>query len=818
MFPVGRYDPTTASTTTTTTGSTKKQKQPKKIEEERQQERRRYDDDESDESTTRPPPSDGRRRRNAAAAADDEKGDYYDYDDAKNKKNNKKRRRLQRFEEQEEEPSPSPSPSSLRVVAPEQIAAARNYFRGSGFGFAGKVLEEEAFDDLDVVDVDVVEGTAAAAEEEEEQDDDGDEGAAGGGGGLAAAAAPAGFLRRRTSSSSGVVPVEEAAEAWKLAPFLVSNLKRVDGGVRTFFPIQQMAVPELIFSSSELPDAHVRTRDVCIAAPTGSGKTLAYCLPILDSLSRQQGLPAVFRGNNNNRALRALVVLPGRDLAAQVYRVFCSYAEGSRLRVGLATGQSSFKEEQASLTTAVGPLEGAEEEEDGYDDDSDGAAARHRLLFEPGNLGLALKGFRDPWISNKDASYRPKQGRSSVDVLVATPGRLVDHLDKTPGFTLQHLRYLVVDECDRLLSQRYHNWIDRVIESANSASVAAHREIAANGNRLPELEEGPDGCSYRIEPITWRRGGTRGDNSTNLFNTNDAFFSAARSTCNPVQLRKILVSATLTRDPRKLASLRLVNPKHFDAHQQFTGARGAEAGSGKIAYALPASLEECTVTCTAEQKPIVLLALLLERIRPKTKTKRVDSTHDNKRIIVVFTASLDSTHRLARLLQLLWISAGYGDATEVCEFSSSLSQTERSNLVSRCNNSMDRSVSVIVCSDGMSRGMDIQSVDTVINYDVPSLAKTYVHRCGRTARAGKTGSAISLLKGGQVKQFEKMRRLIQSPESVRPNIGVNKDLVQGALLRYRRCVQALRDVLRAEESGEFSSREVKELKTFLLDE
>ena len=57
-------------------------------------------------------------------------------------------------------------------------------------------------------------------------------------------------------------------------------------------------------------------------------------------------------------------------------------------------------------------------------------------------------------------------------------------------------------------------------------------------------------------------------------------------------------------------------------------------------------------------------------------------------------------------------------------------------------------LSVVICSDGMSRGMDIELVSTVINYDVPAFAKTYVHRCGRTARAGKEGTAISLLKGG----------------------------------------------------------------------
>jgi len=53
-----------------------------------------------------------------------------------------------------------------------------------------------------------------------------------------------------------------------------------------------------------------------------------------------------------------------------------------------------------------------------------------------------------------------------VDVLVATPGQLMDHLDRTPGFTLQHLRLLVIDKADRLLSQGYQSWIRRVILAA----------------------------------------------------------------------------------------------------------------------------------------------------------------------------------------------------------------------------------------------------------------------------------------------------------------------------------------------------------------
>ena len=298
---------------------------------------------------------------------------------------------------------------------------------------------------------------------------------------------------------------------------------------------------------------------------------------------------------------------------------------------------------------------------------------------------------------------------------------------------------------------------------------------------LPPFQLAADRQSVRIEPITWRRGGSEGDQSDH-FNTNDGT-SAPSLVCRPIQLRKFLVSATLTRDPQKLASLRLVNPKHFNMHSM----------KGNKKYAMPSALHEYTVECTAEQKPLVLLSLLLDRFQQSRQHEK------QKTVIVVFTASLDSTHRLARLLQLFWAANQYG-TNVVGEFSSALSQNQRSTLVQRCNNINDP-LAVVVCSDGMSRGMDIDYIDAVINYDVPTLAKTYLHRCGRTARASHEGAAISLLKGGQVSLFRRMRHLIQEPDRVQP-FAVKKNLIRDAVGVYRPCVKALRDILDAEENGE----------------
>jgi ATP-dependent RNA helicase DDX51/DBP6 len=474
--------------------------------------------------------------------------------------------------------------------------------------------------------------------------------------------------------------------------------------------------------------------------------------------------------------------------ASQVYNVFDRYTNGSDLRVGLAIGQSDFKAEQRALT--VGTRDATTMD--------DLNTARHRYFLNSGSLDLALEAF--PGLSDVDAPPKdgkmnvPDGGVSAVDILVATPGRLVDHLDRTPGFTLQHLRFLVIDECDRLLNQSYHNWIGRVVASANAASISAWHKMSSIGsnngsNSVTALRLAPDGNAFVIDPITWRRGGAAGDDSA--FSNNDAGGSVVASVCRPAQLRKLLFSATLTKDPQKLASLGLVNPKHYDAHHV-----NSQRGVSSQRYSMPVALSEFSVECTAEQKPLVLLSLLLDQLQNGTGTS-------TKSIAVVFTSSLDSTHRLLRLLQLLWGSAGYGDPSSVAEFSSALNQHQRTKLMKRCTDA-DGGVSVVVCSDGMSRGMDISSVSAVINYDVPVFAKTYVHRCGRTARAGKRGIAISVLKGGQVRQFQRMRKLIDDPSRIK-EMTIKKDLVRDAVVHYRACVKALREVIQAEEAGDLST-------------
>ncbi len=463
------------------------------------------------------------------------------------------------------------------------------------------------------------------------------------------------------------------------------------------------------------------------------------------------------------------------------------------MKIGLAIGQTDFEAEQKALTF-------------GMDRPLSKNYYRMQHAIDPFSIKNAIQAFGDdnqnvdedlmlcPWAESNlkrlPGFNVPNGGSSSIDVLVCTPGRLMDHLEKTPGFTLQHLRFLVIDEADRLVNQSYQNWIERVV----NATVVGPERIRSTFSDISG-DQMPFGTTF--DPVTWRRD----EGYVDWQQSDSLHFNSCIdvSVCRPVQLRKFLFSATLTKDPKKLMSLGLVNPKHFDAHQfsmkdgDVTMSNPDEVLSG---YSLPDSLSEFMVECTAEQKPLVLLAVLLEQGLLDKESGKSDG------IVVVFTSSKDSTHRLTRLLQLLWVAAGYGPSTCIGEFSSALNQNQRANLMKRCmmkDHEEGPQIQIIVCSDGMSRGMDIQSVSAVINYDVPSFAKTYVHRCGRTARAGRKGRAISILKSGQVTKFINMRKLIGSPDNV-VRSGIKKDLVKAAIPVYQKCIKSLQLVMNAESN------------------
>jgi len=185
-------------------------------------------------------------------------------------------------------------------------------------------------------------------------------------------------------------------------------------------------------------------------------------------------------------------------------------------------------------------------------------------------------------------------------------------------------------------------------------------------------------------------------------------------------LQKLLFSATLSSNPTKLVSLKLSDPLFI-------------TGTTKQSFILPVNLKQNIVYCKNEEKPLFLIRLLQE---------------SSAKQILIFTSQIETAHRLLKLFEIL--SDHIPKHLTMAEYSSHLSHKERLKLM---NNFKAGTISLLICSDVVSRGLDVTNIDLVINYDPPNHITTYIHRVGRTARAGREGTTYTLLDSSQRDSF-----------------------------------------------------------------
>lgn len=392
-------------------------------------------------------------------------------------------------------------------------------------------------------------------------------------------------------------------------------------GFNSLFPVQRAVLQTLQDSTG--------SHDLLVSASTGSGKTLAYTLPIIKGLSSR----LVVR-------LRALIVVPGRELAQQVASVVEPFALAAGLNVAAVYGQTSMVAEQKKLVTSLDNLLG---------------------------------------------------GSSNIDILIATPGRLVDHLQSTAGFTLQHLEWLVLDEADRLLDQNFQDWLPRVLQACKSESLVLPTESSQHDAIGLRENQAPKDSLYALN-------------------------------CWATPLRKMLFSATLTKNPAKLAQLHLCQPIYLSVSTDSTK------------YTVPDDLEEFMIVAEDGEKVLSLLHLL---------------ESDGVTRALCFTKSVEATEKLSILLK----SCLTAKADRIAAFSSDLFAGKRTEILESFNNGQ---IDLLICSDGAARGLDLQAVAAVISYDVPVHCKTYIHRVGRTARAGQSGKAYAILESREAHHFKQM--------------------------------------------------------------
>ncbi|KAL4268789.1 DEAD box helicase family protein [Pleurotus pulmonarius] len=477
-------------------------------------------------------------------------------------------------------------------------------------------------------------------------------------------------------------------------------------GIEELFAVQTALLPFLLGDASQrrlyLP--FDPPRDVCASAPTGSGKTLAYVLPIVEILSTR----IVTR-------LRALIVLPTRDLVSQVRETFEAVGKGSGLKIATATGQHSFAHEQAQLVT--------------------------------------------------DKTSQLKGGSSQVDILICTPGRLIDHLNETPNFTLQHLRFLVVDEADRLLAQSFQDWLAQVLAATRPpVHPTSGYDLPQQGNLADPGKTSL--CSDAVAPAF-----------LHTFSMPDIPCSITER--KEPSCQKLLFSATLTRDPGKLAALDLRQPKYFII-QGSKATKGDDNGMlavGLEKFTMPDKLSEQYVVCSGSQKPLVLFYLLV--------------TH-NVRNALIFTKSAESTTRLVRLFEFFEQARAEqdSDANPIVarSYSSDLSTSERRSILDKFRS---QDIQILVCSDLISRGIDISHVSHVVSYDAPVDMRKYVHRVGRTARAGRSGDAWTLVEEQEARYFKSMMKDAEHLDSIK-RVRVDNKSLEPYTKHYELALEQLR--------------------------
>jgi len=238
-------------------------------------------------------------------------------------------------------------------------------------------------------------------------------------------------------------------------------------------------------------------------------------------------------------------------------------------------------------------------------------------------------------------------------VLIATPGRLVDHLENTKGFSLRALKYLVMDEADRILNMDFEPEVDKILKAI------------------------------------------------------------------PKERKTYLFSATMTKKVQKLQRACLKQPAKVEINNK---------------YKTVDNLVQSYLFIPVKFKDVYLVYILTELAGNS---------------FIIFSSTCNNTQRLALMLRNLGFTA--------IPLHGQMSQEKR---LGSLNKFKSKNSSILIATDVASRGLDIPHVDCVINFDIPTHPKDYIHRVGRTARAGRAGKAITFVTQYEVELYKRIEELL----------------------------------------------------------
>ena len=343
-------------------------------------------------------------------------------------------------------------------------------------------------------------------------------------------------------------------------------------GYTTPTPIQTQAIPAILSGD-----------DVMAAAQTGTGKTAGFVLPMLQQLGPHT---RVTPGK-----VRALILTPTRELAAQVHDSILTYGKHEKLKSA--------------------------------------------VVFGGVNINPQLKALKN-----------------GVDLLVATPGRLLD-LHQQRAVRFDDIELLVLDEADRMLDMGFIRDIRKIIALI------------------------------------------------------------------PPKRQNLMFSATFSKEIRKLANSICRNPLEIDVALRNSTVEAIEQHLWFVEKSLKADLLSELIQETTEQ-------------------------------VLVFSRTKHGANKLVKRLAR--------DSISAVAIHGNRSQSQRTKALADFK---ANKVQVLVATDIAARGIDIELLALVINFDLPHVPEDYVHRIGRTGRAGASGVALSLVSNDEKKQLRAIERLIK---------------------------------------------------------
>ncbi|KAK0621691.1 P-loop containing nucleoside triphosphate hydrolase protein [Bombardia bombarda] len=421
----------------------------------------------------------------------------------------------------------------------------------------------------------------------------------------------------------------------------------------------EMKAPTAI-QKNTIPQLIKEDNDAFLQAETGSGKTLAYLLPIVQrimSLSLNEDGTTKDTKVHRNSGLFAIILAPTRELCKQIAVVLEKVLRCFPWLV---------------CTTVIGGE------------------------------------------SKKSEKARIRKG---VNILIATPGRLTDHLDNTKVLDVGTVRWLVLDEGDRMMEMGFEEDIRTIVGKIRADKL---------------LKQNAEGVVL------------------------DGILPARRVT--------VLCSATMKMDVQKLGEISLEHAIHITASKSEME-NDAATGGTEAGFAAPAQLKQSCIIVPAKLRLVTLIALLKSTFARKGSIMKViifiscaDSvdfhfevlrnTLARKAIDPDAPVTKPDPHTQTTVAAASYVTSPANPTVMFHKLHGSLTQPVRTatlNAFTVC-----QEPAVLITTDISSRGLDVAAVDFVIEYDPAFAVSDHVHRIGRTARAGRSGkAALFLLPGSE---------------------------------------------------------------------